>query len=351
MASMRFQLLPVIAFALPLSIGSTGCSTDELDFADQGKNCGASNYTAFDPQNHADADVHLTAQGALAVLIDETIQNPSNAAATFTDVEQTYQASAGLQGEVQQLGDDHFPGDPNAKGAGSRIDTAITTAIGLGKAATTATQVAIAREVIDKSLTRFFYLAVYHGLIQGSRPAYDAAYGYLGTGRTNEPAVPSSLAATARARDVSNGTDHSERLFREIIDGACALDARLSKDHTEQIDWSSDVAYSSHVQAIDGRMTEVLALSVGHEFFTPISLADPEDAKIRLHAGAYFFFALEDKMRALGGQAQSDASAIASAINNALNAVESGDTSWQLTFDSDFIRDRVAAAFGVTIQG
>jgi hypothetical protein len=334
-----------------LLFSTAGCSGDSLDLDAQPQNCGASDYTAQSPQNHATEDAHVAAQAEFATKLDEAAADPSTAAAAFAEVESIYQTAADLQAKVQARGDAHFPDDLTAQGAGSRIDTAITGAIALGKAATTATDIALARHVIDKSLTRFFYLSVHAELVQGSRPKYDAAYGYLGTGRSNAPESLRGMALLAGMRDTNNQSDHEARLFREIIDGACALQAALERDRVAQIAWESDVAYASHVLEIDRLMTEVLALSVGHEFLTPIAPIDPDEAKIKLFQGGYFFFALEDKMRALGGQAQSDALAIAAMINNAVNAVESDDPGWQTTFDSDFIRDRVAAAFGVTVNG
>ena len=343
----------LLAGAALLGAGAGGCgSSDNEKIIEDAKsqNCGAVMYTAFDPQNHASQDVRVKAQADIAAKADEAIADPTKSAALFAEIEALYKGSAELQAKVLGRADDHFPDDPEAQKVGAVIDGYIVAAIARGKAATTATEANIAKQVIDKSLTWFFYLSVYHELVLGARDKYDEAFGYLGTGPTNDPATLYSIAKTASRRDANNGTSLEPALFQAIIDGSCALDTRLLADGAEAIDWQADATYAAKVREIDETMQKVIALSVGHEFFAPVKDLDPEEAKVKLFEGAIFFFSIEASMKAVGGQAEADATQIGKALRDAMAAVDSGDATWQAGFDSDFIRDRVAVAFGVTVK-
>jgi hypothetical protein len=342
----------VLVGAALVGAGGCGSSDNEKVIEDaKGQNCGADTYTAFDPQNHASQDVRVQAQADIAAKADEAIADPTKAAALFAEIEALYKGSADLQAKVQGRADDHFPDDPEAAKVGAVIDGHIMAAIARGKAATTATDAGIAKQVIDKSLTWFFYLSVYHELVLGARDKYDEAFGYLGTGPTNDPAALRSVALTASKRDANNGTTLEPALFQAIIDGSCALDTRLIEGGAESIDWTTDEAYAAKVRAIDETMQQVIALSVGHELFKPVKDLEAGEAKVKVFEGAFFFFAIEGVMKAKGGQAETDAVAIGKAFRDAMTAIDAGDTAWQAEFDSDFIRDRVAAAFGVTVKG
>jgi hypothetical protein len=342
----------VIVGAALVAAGGCGSSDDNEKIIEdaKGQNCGAVTYTPFDPMNHASQDVRVKAQADIAAKADEAIADPTKAAALFAEIEALYKGSADLQAKVQGRADDHFPGDPEAAKVGAVIDGYIVAAIERGKAATTATEADVAKQVIDKGLTWFFYLSVYHELVLGARDKYDEAFGYLGTGATNDPATLYSIAKTANRRDANNGTSLEPALFQAIIDGSCALDTRLLADGVETIDWKADEAYAAKVREIDETMQKVIALSVGHELFKPVKDLEAGEAKVKLFEGAMFFFAIEGSMKALGGQAEADAIQIGKAFRDAMAAADSGDATWQAGFDSDFIRDRVAAAFGVTVK-
>jgi hypothetical protein len=334
-----------------LVLGCGGGDNERLEQDAQGQNCGAVTYAAFDPANHVSQDARVEAQAQINEAIAAVTADPTQAAAVFAQVEVVYRDTTELQAKVQGRADDHFPGDPAAAQVGVEIDAFITDGIARGKVATTALDVTVAKQLIDKSLTRFFYLSVFYELALGERAKYDEAFGYLGTGADNDPASLRSVAAIALKRDGDNGTTLEPDLFTGILAGSCALDKRLTADGVEQLVWTEDEAYAAEVRGIDERMKKVLAASVGHEFFEPVSALPPDEAVVKLYEGALYFYAIEMDMAALGGQAATDAAAIGAMLRAAVTAVEAGDASWQATFDSDFIRDAIAAAYGITIQG
>jgi len=340
----------VLLVSLACALVSLGCGSNEALLED-GHNCGATSYTAFDAANHAAQDQRIAAQESMAALADEAAQNLADAPAKFAAIEDLYLNTADLKLKVEGRADDHYPDDPAAASVGKQIDQDIMNAIARGKAAQSALEVKIAQHIIDKRLTHFFYLSVYHELIEGTRGTYDEAFGYLGTGPKNDPQGLLSIAKIAAKRDAESGTTLESELFDEIIEGSCALDLRLLKDGVDTIDWKSDADYAHEVEEIDERMGKVLALSVAHEFFTPLSSLDAEEATVLLYEGAYYFAAIEAAMKAMGGAAADDAAEIRKRLDAAMASVDAADPSWQATFDSDFIRDRVAAAFAVTPKG
>jgi len=344
----------LLALGVTVSLAVCGCGPSDnqsLIESAKGQNCGASAYTPFDPANHAAQDQRIAVQPAIADKAAEAINDLSKAPEVFDAIAGLYQGTAELQVKVQGRADDHFPGDAEAAKVGQQIDGEIMGAIARGKAATTTLDVEIAAEVIDKNLTRFFYLSVYHELVEGTRGTYDEAYGYLGTGPHNDAAAALSLASVARSRDATNQTDYSQRLFQAVIDGSCALDTRLMKDDAASIDWKSDAGYAAQVEQIDRLMIEVLAMTVGHEMTEIADAPSPDDAVVEFYEGAVMFEAIEAQMRAKGTDAAADADQIAKMFDDAKTALEGGDPSWAMGFDPTFVRDKVAAVFGVTVKG
>lgn len=341
----RYVFAALLAFA-------PGCGGDNERVIEEakGQNCGAVTYTAFDVQNHASQDARVAAQASIAAAIAAAADDPSKAAAVFATVDETYRTAADLQAKVQGRADDHAPDDAAAGAVGAAIDADITAAIARGKAATTGTEVGIAKQIIDKSLTRFFYLSVYHELLEGDRVTYDEAYGYLGTGPKNDPTTLASIAAVARKRDDANGTTLGADLFTSIIAGSCSMDKALTASGAETMDWRSDADYANAVGEIDELMLKVLAASCAHEFFAPLSGLDAEEAKVLAFEGGYYFFAVESAMLAKGGKAATDAAKIRAMLDTAMEAIDAGATDWLAAFDSDFIRDSVVQAFGVTVK-
>lgn len=337
--------------ALLLAPGCGGDGNERLVEAAQGQNCGATTYTAFDPANHANQDARLEAQAQIRAAIAPAEEDPALAPGAFAEAAAIYRDAAELQAKVQGRADDHFPGDPGAAAVGAEIDAVITGAIARGEAAAIALEVKIAKERIDKSLTRFFYLSVFHELTLGAREKYDEAFGYLGTGPENDPGALRGLAQIALKRDAESDLGLEPALFEAIIEGSCEIDRRLLSDGVEQIEWTADDAYAAQVRAIDGLMKQVLAASVAHELFAPLGSLPEEDAAVALHEGALYFAAIEAEMRALGGQAADDAGVIAAMFDAATAALDAGDPAWRDGLDSDFIRDAVSAAFGITVKG
>jgi hypothetical protein len=336
-----------------LTLGA-GCGAGDnqkvIDDA-KGQNCGATTYTAFAAANHTEQSERAALQATFAVMAEDALADVSKAPSIFAEIEGLYTTSADLRAEVQSRADQHFPDDADALAAGKTIDAHIMDGIARGKGATSETDVDVAKEIIDKSLTRFFYLSVYHELVEAERGPYDEAFAYLGTGPRNDPSSLLSVAAVAAKRDATNGTTYGALLFDEIIEGSCALDKALKAADAESIDWKSDEDYAHDVAEIDETMEKVLAASVGHELYEPLSMVDPEEAKVAFHEGAYYFFAIEKAMVAMGGTAAADATKIRSMIDAAKTKLDAGDADWLAGFDSDFVRDSVAKAFEVTIKG
>jgi hypothetical protein len=344
-----------LAWVLVAALGAlTGCGSDNESIVQeaQGQNCAAgASYEAFDAANHAAQDARLDAHVQMMAKADEALDDPTQAAAAYAAIESLYTDTAELQAKVKGRADDHAGGDP---AVGAEIDSLILATIAKGKAATTDYELDVAKEVLDKALKRFFYLSVYHELVEGTRGTYDEAYGYLGTGPTNAEGEQRALARVARTMDGINGTTLSSDLFASVRAGSCALDQRLTKDGAESIDWTTDEAYAAEVREIDGLLLDTMALYVGHEMFELAELdiaAEPDEAKVKVYEGAHAFYAIEPAMKAMGGTAATDAAAIRQMYDDAIAAIESGDEMWHVTFDAASIKDKVAAAFGVTVKG
>ena len=349
---MHRQSSAILAAAL-LAFGA-GCGAGDnkqvIDDA-KGQNCGAAAYTPFNAANHASQDQRIALQATIGAMAADALADITKAPAVFAEIEGLYASTADLQAKVQGRADDHFPDDAEAKAVGKAIDADIVAGIARGKGATAEVDVDIAKEIIDKSLTRFWYLSVYHELIEGDRVTYDEAFGYLGTGAKNDASGLLSIASVAAKRDATNGTTYEKQLFEGILAGSCAIDKALKAADAESLDWKSDEAYAKVVAEIDGLMLKVLAASVGHELFEPLATADPEEAKVAFHEGAHYFFAVEKAMIAMGGSAATDAAKIRAMVDAAKTKLDAGDAGWLAGFDSDFVRDRVASAFGVTVKG
>lgn len=343
--------IPALAFAL-LTL-STGCGSDNQQVLDdaKGQNCGATTYTPFAAANHAAQDERVALQATIGTMAEEALADLTKAPKIFADIEGLYASTAELQAKVQGRADDHYPDDADAKTVGATIDAQILAGIALGKGAKSETDVDMAKEIIDKSLSRFFYLSVYHELVEGERGTYDEAFGYLGTGAKNDAASRLSIAAIASRRDETNGTTFEAQLFDKIIEGSCAIDKALKAASADSISWKDDASYAKVVGEIDALMLQVLAASVGHELFEPLSSVDAEEAKVAFHEGAYYFFAVEKAMIAKGGDAATDAAKIRAMIDAAKAKLDAGDADWMTGFDSGFVRDRVTAAFGVVVKG
>lgn len=348
--SIRTSLALFLTASLAIA---AGCASDneKIIAAGQGQNCSGEGYAAFDEANHAAQDARLAATETMAEDADEAIADLSKAAIEFGEIEELYQSTADFQMEVQGIGDEHFAEDPEAAKDGEAIDADITAAIARGKAATSAIEVKIAKQIIDRSLLHHFALYAFHEVLEGERAPFDEAYGILGTGPANDPAGRRGLAAAAAEMDGINGTTLAADLFDALRAGSCALDQALTASGADKVDWTKDEAYGEAVRALDGTIEAILATAAGHEFAELADQADLEDATEELYEGAYLFRAIERKMRAMGGDAAANAEGIRARLDAAIAASEMGGSDWQAALDAGSIRAQIAAAFGVTIKG
>lgn len=328
-----------------LLVAFAGCSSTDAD-ADH-PNCveGGTSFAEFDPDGHDAQDLQVKAQLDIRARASAAAAAPDTAADAFADIEAIYEGSGGLKDELTEVTDERFPDAPGAASAGKDLDAAITSAIAKGKAAKTALEVKLAAQVIDKSLTSFYSLAVWHELAEGSREGYDEAFGYLGTGRVNDPAKLTSLAAIARERDAELGTTMEPDLFQDLREGACKLGSALEQANADEIELHASAAYAAEVTEIGELTTKVLAASVVHEFEELDEQTEEDEAKEELVEGAVLFGAIERAMRAAGASA--DADAIRAQLDQARSRVDAGDPAWRDGLDPETIRDRVAAAFGL----
>ncbi len=314
--------------------------------------CLGTGYTAFDVANHAEQDARVGAYTEIKRLLEEVVEDPSLAAARFATAQALYQSSAELQGKVQGRTDDHIEGRPNV---GADIDARISAAFSDGAAATTSLQAAVAAETIDKALVEFFFLSVFHELVQGQAAKWDEAYGYYGSGPDNALDAVQGFAAVAKKRDANNGTALEAAIFQNLVDGSCALAGKLSAQEVETIDVLNDAELSVIIEDIDVAMREVLAYSVAHEAFviadvqgtlaaTPDDVAAQEEARITLVELNAFFLPLERLMRAEGDVADADA------LRAPIDAALADDTAaWIDAFDAAAVIADVEAHFAIDV--
>jgi hypothetical protein len=314
--------------------------------------CEGAGYTAFDVAHHAEQDERLAGASALGGLLEEAIETPVDAAAKFSEAFALYQGSADLQAKVQGRTDDRIDGRPVV---GDAIDARIVAAFAAGGAATTRLEVEIAAETIDKALTEFWFLSVFHEMVQGQAAKWDEAYGYYGSGADNVLDDVQGFASLAKKRDANNGTAFEAAIFQSLVDGSCTLATRLQDDDVETIDVLNDSDMSAIIGDVDIAMRQVLAASIGHEAFEIGEIkealaAAPDDvdlageARVKLVEADGFFRPLERLLRAEGDTVTADT--LRAHIDGGL---DDDTAAWITGFDDDDVIATLEAAFAIEV--
>ncbi len=170
----------------------------------------------------------------------------------FADIENEYTKN-GLNTRIKNRIDAHA--EHPVADLGIFLDKQITAAIALGKAAASPEDIALAGQVIDKSLIMYFYTAMYGVLHEDKTTSVEEATAIFGL--SNDGLTGKGLAKTALARDVR---------FRTAL-GLTALTPQIIA-HLGQIK-----AEKSRLGLVDALLAHVLLLSVLYEV---------EDAAIEL---------------------------------------------------------------------
>lgn len=332
----------------------TGCGDDPqiVDPPQVSQRCTSSTeYLAFDSANHAAQDLRLKKIDEILAKFDEAVANLSLAPTKATEVLALYQGTdANLQAKVKGRQDMRFS-PPQV--VGQEMDTAITGAIEELRNATTAHQVRLAKQKIDKSgFARFLYLSVMEELLEPTLEHYDEAYGYLGTGQTNAEAGRKGLARTATRRDATNGTTLAPELFSLIVEGGCTIETALKKLNKESMEPEEDEAYMRMTRQMDAKLQLVFAYSIGHELFEYAeSSTNAPTAHLELVEMDGFLRTIEPSMQQAGGAKASLATELRAAINAALQVATPDKTDWITSFKASEFLTKLEAAYSIDVKG
>jgi hypothetical protein len=318
------------------------------------RQCGGAGYVAFDTANHQAQDLRLGAFKQMAELMEEGFAAPFSAATAamkFGEAEMLYQNTAELQTKVKGRKDDHFAEQP---AIGMELDTRITAAFQQGKTATTALSAELAFERVEKTLLHFFFLSVYHEMVEGEAATWDEAFGYFGAPSDNAEGQRKGLAEVATKRDASNGTTLESQIFNAIIDGSCEIAKALEAGTAEPLDWKTIPALKSAVETADLKMQEVLVYSAAHEAAEMVEVQGElpaEDARHEIQVELVeldaFFHAVEPLMLAKGGASADRARRIRARIDAAF-ADRTG--AWMATFEAAETVAELEAEYGIDVR-
>ncbi|MCG3174897.1 MAG: hypothetical protein GMKNLPBB_03198 [Myxococcota bacterium] len=182
-----------------------------------------------------------------------------NAAEIFKQILAAYQAND-LQNKVAaRKGDQKYaPAD-----VGAFLDKHISSAIQMGMAAKSDSEIAYAGQTADKLLLTFFYYYVYHELFSRAGPKLDEAFGTWGLDFNG--ANPKGLAKMSAAREdrfkviINKTVFDGMRRLRDIIqkETGGAADKKVPADHAE---------YNGVMEMIEKEMVRAFAYGVQYEF-------------------------------------------------------------------------------------
>lgn len=347
---------PALALAATCVIAACGGEESPPPPEETPRQCNTAAYVAFDSANHTNQDLRLGAFTQMIAEMGTAAATPFSAAtaqAKFDEARRLYENTAELRAKVQSRVDDHFAAKPPV---GMELDNTIMAALDAGRTATTALAANLAKQRVEKTLTRFFFLSVYREMTGGNAENWDEAYGYYGAPSDNAEANRKGLASIATKRDATNGTSLSTEIFNAIVDGSCELAKALRAGATEQIDWQSVAALKSRVELADRKLVEVLAYSAGHEAFEMVELqaelaTEPsarEEMWIKLAELDPYFGAIEDLIDAKGGASAARAQQIRQDIDAAW-ADPSG--AWMTAFPAGRILEDLEVELGIDIRG
>jgi hypothetical protein len=312
----------------------------------------SSEYLAFDPTHHAPQDLRLQRVEEMLAAFAAVEADVGLAAAKAAEVLGRYEeAGAALSAKVAGRKDVHFT--DARRDVGAAIDEEIRASIQALGAATTALQVKIAKQRFEKrGVNRFLYLSVVQELWEPSKKHYDEAYGYLGTGQTNQEAGRRSVARIAGKRDGNNGTTLAAELFALVLEGGCKLETALASRSADQMGVDDDAAYRQVVDALDEKMRLVFAYSVGHELLElEAKKADVPAATVKLFEGEGYFRTLEPYLTAAGGAKAALATSLRTAFDAALAKHAVGDTSWAAELQATQLLGQLEAAYAIDVKG
>lgn len=313
---------------------------------EQSLRCTSAEYRAFDPVNHAPQDLRLQ---RIKEIVD--LFAAGDAAANAALAKSKYEAAdANLAAKVQGREDLHFGvGDPR-RDVGAGLHQTILDAIEQLRVATTSKEISLAKQKVEKNgFYRFLYLSVNEELREPSYQHYDEAYGYLGTGQTNEASARLGLAALATRRDANNGTTLAAELFSLIKEGSCVLETSLATKNANTMGLNDDPAYATLVKTLDERMQLVFVYSVGHELFDLVAANGDPDVKLVEASG--FFETLEPYL--VAEPETSPKGALGRALRDALELAEEKRTAnedWKTGFDAAGLLQQIETAYAIDVK-
>jgi hypothetical protein len=342
----------IVASSLALTAALAGCPV-ENDLPDpivDPAQCLSSGYTAFDVANHAEQDARTQAHVDIMELLEEGVDDEAVRADRFAAASAIYASTAELQGKVEGRTDDHLQGKPNV---GAEIDARIQQAFVDGGAATTTRDADIAAETVNISLIEFFFLSVFHEMVQGQAAKWDEAFGYFGSGADNSLDGVRGFALVARDIDEEAGTALEARMFQGIVDGSCTLATKLAEQDVETIDVLNDADMKAHIDEVDAAARLVLANFAIVEA-TEIEEKQEEleaapgdqeimdEMRVELHELNLFFLPLERLLRAEGD------TAVADAVRGPVDEAFADDTNaWVDTFDAAGVIETLRTHFEI----
>lgn len=314
----------------------------------------ATEYLAFDVNNHASQDKRLKAIDDMIALYGEAEKELSTVGARADAVMALYTSTdTNLQAKVRGREDKHFSGD-EAK-VGQELDTAILGAIGDLREAGSALEVKLAKQRFEKAgFYRFLYLSVMEELYaEPSYKHYDEAYGYFGSGPANTAAGQKGLSRLASRRDANNGTTLNAELFDMLREGSCTIENALKARGADTMEFGDSADYAKFVQNFDEKLRRVFLYSVGHELVDiAANRSKPNDALVKLVEADGFLVTLEPYFKsASSGAAKHEAiRQIRTAIQAAYTKVEQNDSTWVNDFPAEELLQKLETAFGIDVK-
>ena len=344
------RLLALSSFVVTAALAGCPIDNDIPDPVGDPAQCSGTGYTAFDAANHAEQDARTQAHVDLMALLEEGVDDAAVRSDRFAAAQAIYASTAELQGKVEGRTDDHLDGRPNV---GAEIDARIQQAFVDGGAATSTRDADIAAETVNISLIEFFFLSVFHEMVQGQAAKWDEAFGYFGSGADNALDDVRGFALVARDIDAEAGVALEARMFQGIVDGSCTLAGKLAAQDVETIDVLNDVDMKAHIDEIDAAARLVLAnfaiveateIAEKQEDLaaSPGDQALIDEARVELHELNLFFLPIERLLRA------EDDAATADAVRGPIDEALADETdAWVDTFDAAAVIETLRAHFEI----
>lgn len=343
-----------------------GCKKEETasQAIDVSPQCDAPDgYIAFDVGNHQPQDTRLNTFDkminamAAAVMADGTVDGSAfkKAKSLYLDAAK----SADLQTKVLERLDEHVKGDPPQ---GERLDETLLAFLDFGAAATTAREAEVAAVWVEITLQEFFFLSVYHELIDPTREHWDEAFGYFGSHSDNDESGLQGLAMMASLRDATNGTNLGAEIFNDLIDGACVLDEALTKADAETLPLKDMPELEGVVEDIDTTLQKVLAYTLGHDAMEIVDLleaggTDVDDLTVEAAELVAIATPLIRLMNDRGGASADRADQLQAIIDTlpladgVPDSAALADDSWIADFDPTAILELIEAEYDIDVKG